>query len=232
MLEFLSNVYNLRILAALMMLAIATGLDIWKREINDALWIVFGVVAVVLIFFEPDLFHTLQIIGLSMIIAPLVLVMWRLGIFGGADAFGLIVLAALAPSISLSNNLITPFTTLTNAAIFSTSPLFVNAIRNLLALSRHENIFEGIDENRIKKTFAIFLGYRAESPKYSFSMEKMVGNSKKLDFSFHNADRDTFCNTKNTWVTPGMPYMLYIASGFVMQLLFGDIIFSVIGNLK
>lgn len=232
MMEFLLDVYNLRILSALIMLAIATALDIWKREINDVLWIVFGVVAVVLIFFESDLFNTLRIIGLSMIVAPLVLVIWRLGIFGGADAFGLIVLAALAPFISLSNNLTTPFTTLTNAAIFSVSPLFINAIRNLIAILKHKNIFQGIDETRLKKALAIFLGYRAENPKYSFSMEKMVGNSKKLDFSLRNADHDPFCDAKNTWVTPGVPYMLYIISGFIVQLLFGDVIFRVIDNLK
>ena len=230
MLEFLLDVYNIRILLALIMLTIASLTDVWKREINDILWIAFGAVAVVLIFFEPNLINTLKAIGVSLIIAPLALVIWRIGIFGGADALGLIVLAALAPHVSLSGNFITPFTTLTNAAILSAIPILINMIRNLIAMSNHENIFEGFDETKLKKTLAIFLGYRARAPKYSFSIEKKEGGSKKLDFSLRNVENDQFCNTSNTWVTPGIPYMLYITSGFVVQLLFGDIVFNAISN--
>ena len=230
MLDFTFDVYNLRVLSALVMLSIATALDVRKREINDSLWIAFGLVAVVLIFFEHDPVNELRTLGMSLIIAPIALVIWRFGIFGGADAFGLIVLASLAPSITLSGTLITPFTTLTNAAIFSTAPLFVNSIRNFIAISNHENIFEGFDETRLKKVAAIFLGYRSRNPKYSFSIEKIKGNSKKLDFSLHNVEREHFCNSSNTWVTPGIPYMLYVTGGFVTQLFFGDIIFNIIGN--
>ena len=230
MLDFLFDVYNLRILSALVMLSIATAIDVWKREINDSLWIAFGILAVVFIFFEHDPVIALRTLGISLIITPVALMIWRLGIFGGADAFGLIVLAGLAPNISLSGTLITPLTTLTNAAILSTAPLLVNFIRNLIAISNHENIFEGIDETRFKKAAAIFLGYKSKNPKYSFSIEKMEGNCKKLDFSIRNVEHEHFCNSSNTWVTPGIPYMLYITGGFITQLFFGDIIFNIVGN--
>ena len=226
------DVYNLRILFALIMLAIASFFDIWKREINDILWLVFAVITVVLIVFSPDLLVTLKTTGISLIVAPLVLVLWRVGIFGGADALGLITLAALAPEISLRGNIITPFSTLTNAAILSITPIFVNIIRNLIALSNHENIFEGFNETRLKKILAMFFGYRAKNPKHSFSIERMDGNSKKLDFSLKHAENEQFCNATNTWVTPGVPYMLYITGGFVVQLLFGDIIFNIISIIR
>ena len=230
MLDFTFDVYNLRLLSALVMLTLAAAIDIRKREINDSLWIAFGLLAVALIFFEHDQTNALKTLGISLIIAPVALVIWRIGIFGGADALGLIVLAALAPNITASGNIITPFTTLTNAAILSTVPLFVNFIRNGIAISNHENIFEDFDETRLKKIAAIFLGYRSRNPKYSFSIEKTSGNNKKLDFSLRNVEHTHFCNSSNTWVTPGIPYMLYIASGFIMQLLLGDIIFNTLGN--
>ena len=230
MLDFTFDVYNFRLLSALVMLSVAAVIDIRKREINDSLWIAFGLLAAVFIFFEHDKIIALKTLGISLIIAPIALVLWRTGIFGGADALGLIVLAALAPNITLSGNTITPLTTLTNAAILSTTPLFVNFIRNMIAIYNHENIFEGFDETRLKKMAAVFLGYRSKNPKYSFSIEKTSGNSKKLDFSLRNVEREHFCNSSNAWVTPGIPYMLYIAGGFTIQLLFGDIIFNIIGN--
>ena len=228
--DFFLDVYNIRILLALVMLSVASIIDVWKREINDLLWIGFGAAAVILIFFEPELIDTLKTIGISLLIAPIALVIWRVGVFGGADALGLIVLAALAPQASLLENLTSPFTTLTNAAVLSIIPIFVNVIRNVIAISNHKNIFEGFDETRSKKALAIFLGYRARNPKYSFSIEKIDGNHKKLDFSLHNVEHQAFCNTSDTWVTPSVPYILYITFGFIVQLIFGDIILNVIRN--
>ena len=229
MFEFMFEISNIRILSALIMLSIATTTDIWKREINDILWIVFGAISIVLIFFEPSITNSIINIGISLIIAPVALLIWRFGIFGGADALGLIVLAALAPQLSLSENTVTPFTTLTNAIIVSITPIFLNLIRNLIAITKHKNIFEGFEETRLKKIFAVFLGYRAKHPKYSFAIEKIEGNCKKIDFSFHHAENTEFCDKPDTWITPGIPYILYITVGFVIQLLFGDIIFN-IGN--
>ncbi len=205
------------------MLFAASFLDYWKREVHDILWIVFGISAIILIFFEVDYSEFLIEIGIAMIIAPIALLFWRFGIFGGADAFCLIVLAALAPQITLTDNFITPITTLTNAAILSVILLAVNAVRNIISILNHNNIFEGFNESKFRKVCAIFLGYRSKNPKHSFSIEKVQGNIKKLDFSMHHAENAEFCKTPNSWVTPGVPYILYITIGFIMQLFFGDI---------
>jgi preflagellin peptidase FlaK len=229
MFGFSFDTENLRILLALVMLLVASFYDVWKREINDILWIAFGIVSVVLIFFEPDLLFALRGVGISLIIAPIALIIWRVGMFGGADALGLIVLAALAPHATLSQSQITPFTTLTNAAILSTAPIFLNLIRNMIAISRHQDIFSGFEETKRNKLIAMFLGYRAKNPKHSFSIEKIEGNHKKLDFSFRNAEQSEFNSGSDVWVTPGIPYMIYITAGFVVQIIFGDIIFHIMG---
>ena len=213
------------------MLIIASVLDIRKREINDILWIGFGVVAFVLFIFSGDLWGTAKMIGLSMIIAPIAIVIWRLGIFGGADALCLIVLAGLAPMASIYGTWVTPITPLTNAAVISITPLFTNLARNLFAISRKQNIFEGLDETRLKKIIAIFVGYRARNPKFSFSIEKSDGNHKKLDFGFQHAETTQFCDTRETWVTPGIPYIIYITAGFIIQLIYGDIIVNLIRSI-
>src|SRR5574340_153590 len=155
MLPYNLDINILRISIGLTMLLIASVLDIKKREINDILWIGFGAVAAVLVVISPDPWSTVKSVGISMIIAPIVLVIWRFGIFGGADAFCLIVLGALAPMASLQGNTITPMTTLTNAAIMSVVPLFANLARNLIALSQKKDIFNGLNETRLNKTIAL-----------------------------------------------------------------------------
>lgn len=226
-----SDLTIFRILSATVMLIIASTWDLWKREINDILWIVFAAIAVILVFFEPSLTNFILDLGISMIVVPVALLLWRIGIFGGADAFALMVLAALTPQVSLTENFITPFTALTNAAIFSVTPLFLNLIRNMFAVLRHDNIFEGFEETRLRKFLALFLGYRSANPKFSFSIERIVNNHKKLDFALHNAEKAEFCNTKNSWVTPGIPYILYISAGFFVQLFYGDVVLNILRSI-
>lgn len=221
------NMDGLRVVLALSMLGYATYSDLRNREISDFLWIIFGGISVVLIFFSSDMMHLLTNVGISLIIAPVVIVIWRLGFFGGADAFGLVVLAALVPEFSISDGLITPFTVLTNSAVLSIVPILFNVSRNLISIAKHENIFNGLEnETKRNKIFALFLGYKATNPKFSFSIEKQDGSTRRLDFSLKHADNAEFCSSKNTWVTPGIPYMIYITFGFIIQLAYGDILFS------
>jgi len=228
MLDALSEITIVRMIAAFVMLGLASFFDLKKREINDILWIGFSALSVVLIFLSPDIWASLRIVGVSLIIAPVALVLWRFGVFGGADAFCLIVLASLAPMFTLNASQITPFSTLTNAAILSVTPLFVNLCRNVVSIIRKEDIFEGIDETKTKKIIAVFIGYKAKNPKYSFSLERIVDGKKRLDFSLKHAEQALFCNDDGTWVTPGVPYVLYITAGFVVQVLYGDLIFNAI----
>jgi preflagellin peptidase FlaK len=229
MLESVSQLYYIRIILALVMLLTASFLDIRKREINDMLWIGFGAISVVLIFFDTDVWHTVFTLAFAMIIAPVALLLWRLGIFGGADALCLIVLASLAPMQTLNNTQITPFTSLTNAAIFSIAPIFVNIVRNMIAVLRKEDLFKGVEASKLNRAMAFCIGYKTKNiPKYSFSMERMTDGIRKLDFSLKHAENETFCTAENTWVTPGIPYIIYITAGFITQIFYGDLILNMI----
>jgi len=227
MLEF--DIFQIRILFAIMMLSSATVIDIRKREISDLMWIIFGVVSVILLFFEKDIIQAAFGVGFSLIVAPLVLILWRFGLFGGADALGLIVLAALAPMATLSDSVVSPFSIVVNSALLSITPMIVNFIRNSIRLLRKDNIFQDFDEPTSKKIFAMFIGYKSKNPKYSFSLETQVGKKKRLNITLHNSDTAEYCNTPNTWVTPGLPFMIFIFGGFILQLFFGDVILSLIG---
>ena len=231
MIESLIELNQLRIILALGMLGYASYTDVTKREISDYVWVIFGVLAGIMLIFEPNITEGLVNIGISLIVAPVVIIIWRIGLFGGADAFAIIVLAALVPQITLSEGTVTPFTILTNAVLFSISPLFFNFFRNLVAIAKKDNIFEGFEEPQRKRIMAMFLGYRAKNPKYGFSIEKKAGKHKKLNLVLHHAEYAEFCTTPNTWITPGVPYLLFITAGFIIQLLYGDVIFSFLGKI-
>jgi len=223
------DILHIRILFALAMLGAATIIDIKSREISDLIWIVFGVISGILLFFEPNIIEAAFGVGFALIVAPLVLILWRFGLFGGADALGLIVLSALAPMATLSDSAVSPFSIVVNSALLSVSPMVVNFIRNSILILRKEDIFHDFDETNSKKIFAMFLGYRSKNPKYSFSLETKVGKKKRLNIALHNSDTAEYCTTPDTWVTPGLPFMIFILGGFIIQLLFGDVILNLIG---
>ena len=223
------DILHIRILFALAMLGTATIIDIRSREISDLIWIVFGVISGILLFFEPNIIEAAFGVGFALIVAPLVLILWRFGLFGGADALGLIVLSALAPMATLSDSVVSPFSIVVNSALLSVSPMVVNFIRNSILILRKEDIFHDFDETNSKKIFAMFLGYRSKNPKYSFSLETKVGKKKRLNIALHNSDTAEYCTTPDTWVTPGLPFMIFILGGFIIQLLFGDVILNLIG---
>ncbi len=231
MLEGILDIGIVRILAALVMLGLASLIDLKKREINDKLWIIFSCVAVLLLFASSDFWLNLKTTGLSLIISPVALILWRFGIFGGADALCLIVLAGLAPMSSMVQSQISPFTTLENASIITVIPLFINLGRNVVSIIRGNDIFNGIDESNLKKILAMFVGYRTKNSKYSFCIEHIIDGRRRLDFSPKHAEKVLFCNKSDVWVTPGLPYVLYITGGFIIQIMYGDLILNLVHSL-
>ncbi len=226
MIESLTNYEIIGIGLALTMLIVGSIIDVWKREIHDYYWIGFGVFGFLLVFISSDLISNLLTIGFALIIAPFGILMWRIGLFGGADAFALVALAVIAPIATISENVVTPFTTLSNAAVLFIIPFLINLTRNAIAQIKGECIFEGFDEKTGKKIAAILIGYKAKNPKFGFAIEKIENGKKKLDLAIHHSENQEFCTKPNTWITPGIPYLLLITGGFIIQILYGDILLS------
>ena len=171
---------------ALTMLIVGSIIDVRKREIHDYYWIGFASVGFLLLFIDPDIIPNLLTIGFALIIAPFVILLWRMGLFGGADAFALIALAVIAPMATFSENAVTPFTTLSNAATLFVIPLSINVIRNMIAQIKGENIFEEFDASTAKKSAAVLMGYRAKNPRFGFTIEKTENGKKKFDLAMHH----------------------------------------------
>ena len=224
--ELVSDLFLIRIILALSMLTVGGIYDLWKREVHDYLWIIFGVSGGILLIFEPLQMEVIYSTLFALIITPISIIIWRMGLFGGADAFALIALAVIAPQLTISENSVTPFTTLSNAAILFVIPLLLNAFRNLVSIIKGNSIFDGFEEPIFKKIIVSFLGYRAKNPKYGFLIEKTENGIKIISLSFHHAENKEFTKSKNVWITPGIPYLLLIVGGFLIQLVYGDLILT------
>ncbi|NIP62690.1 MAG: peptidase [Nitrosopumilaceae archaeon] len=212
----------MRIVCAGTILAIASFLDFKYREIHDKFWLASGIITglIILIFYNHIAFDAIAISLLIMV--PVSLMLWKIGFFGGADSFALIILAALIPQISLVEATLMPFTILTNSLVLIVIPVFFNVFYNSWLLLKKEVIFEGFCESRYRKIVAFLIGYRSKNPKFGFIMQKGIDGKKKFLFEFHNAEQAEFCRERDVWVTPGLPFLILILGGFLVQIFYGD----------
>jgi preflagellin peptidase FlaK len=217
----------IRVSAAICMLTIGSLQDLRFRQVSDYLWMGFGIFAIILFFIQLDDSLFLNSIFLSMIfLVPTSLVLWYFGLFGGADALALIVLSSLAPFATFTDETITPFTILVNASLAIVGFLFFNLFRNLRKIFQNEKIFKDFEESTTNKILACLFGTISKNPKFCFPMQEIIDGKKKFTFRIHHAENTRYCDEPNSWVSPGMPFIIFIMVGFLLQIVFGDIIFS------
>src|SRR5581483_5382575 len=91
-----------RIALALAMLGIASFLDLRKREVSDLLWVIFGAAAGITYIFDfPSTSAEQATVAMSLALtAGISFGIYKSGMFGGADALGLVVLAAIMATYS------------------------------------------------------------------------------------------------------------------------------------
>jgi len=180
---------------------------------------------------------------------------FRLCLFGGADAKCLIAISVLIPEhpgfacvysqfTANSPLMLFPFaiTTLLNAALFSLSvPLFL-FVYNLLTLSREE--LRG-------NLGCLFIGYKLRIEAlsemvnkhtrlvHSYEADEEGGDIKRI-YIFGGVELDAEvvealknCHARgkigeSVWVTPELPFILFITAGFFTSLLYGNLIFHII----
>jgi preflagellin peptidase FlaK len=171
---------------------------------------------------------------------------YRLGLFGGADALALIIMSAILPiyssSPSLVGNLISfstttlhpvaPLIVLTNAVfIFSISLVAWNVIRNLRYSSKNPRmLFEGLQHEPIsKKILAVIIGHRSEkNPQYAFSIERKVNGKREFDFAPKPAETREYDARKGVWVTSAAPFLVYMAAGLIVMVAGGGDLMAII----
>jgi preflagellin peptidase FlaK len=209
------------------MLGTASAMDLRSRSVSDWLWIVFGAAAAAMYALDLSGQQELPMLALSLGLAGgISFAVYRAGLFGGADALGFFTLALLVPQyggqylVAGSQPAIFPLAVLTNALLISCAQIAFNVARNLLSM-RNGPLFSGLEqEPAARKAIAFMIGYRAQNPRFAFSIEDV--EKKRFNFAPAHAETARYETAKGVWVTPGTPFLLYMLAGFVAAVLAGS----------
>jgi preflagellin peptidase FlaK len=223
-----------RVALGLAMFGCACYFDVRSRSVSDLLWIIFaGAAGITYIFDFPSSWNegvaTIASIALA---AGVSYGIYRSGLFGGADMLAIITLAAIMPLYSYpllapvdasgSFHPFAPLIVLTNGVIFSVVQVLANLARNAFNRGR---LFDGLQhEPTAKKIVAVFIGHRSANPRYAFPIEKVVRGKRQFDFGMMPAETTEYETRKDVWVTSATPFLLFLAAGYVMMLMAGDML--------
>ncbi|MEM2760855.1 MAG: A24 family peptidase C-terminal domain-containing protein [Nitrososphaerales archaeon] len=219
---------TIKFLIYLGFLSVASIQDVRSRYISDIIWIIAGIVLAPILFFEViigrfDIFATILSVIFAVAIAyPLN----RIGFLGGADGFALVLLALYMPSFESKELLGLPvISVIANASILSLTEVCVNFSRNVSMLVHSKDIFLGFEgEPTHRKILAMFMGHRsAEVRGLLLPMERMENGRRCFNFSVGRASSD-FAKGNDIWVTPALPFIVYITAGYILLFLIGDLL--------
>jgi archaeal preflagellin peptidase FlaK len=221
------------------MLLFTSYSDMKKREVEDKVWIVFGGGGVVLQVYEIYSHETgIVALALSLVLATVIgMGLFFFGFYGGADGKALIVLGILVPVFTPRIGLysIAPLIVLTNGVLLSILLPVVILFLNVSRLLRRQRIFDGFQEPWYRKAVACFLGYKqtGKPREFQFSMEKETNSenpeAKKFQFSMMQEDFET---KGNTWVTPGIPLLVFFTAGYFVMLVYGDVVIAIVQSVS
>jgi len=233
----------------------ASWTDIKSRSVTNWLWLLMIVVGIPLATYDILIYRIPFLIPLTFSLLftfALSYLCFRLNLFGGADAKSLICISLLIPthpcfrffshhfpiSLSVNNELVLfPFaiSTLLNATILTLIVLLALFCYNLLILR--------LDELR-KNVGLLFIGYKLPIDKLTdvkhtrlihLYEEKEGRLEKKFIFGGMEIDRGIIEKLKKyaavgeldkeVWVTPDLPFILFITAGFLISVLYGNFLF-------
>lgn len=236
---------SLAITISILFVGYAALEDLRKREVRDIVWLSYGTFG----FLSSGFLASQDKLGIMYfgqvaLVAGVGLALYFLKLFGGADAKALVCLSlaipgkpgVVMPQIQLP---IFTFSVLANAVILASLLIPVMFAKNLCwKLSTGRRLFEGFERNSfLSKLGALAFGYKMEyskvsASKYLFLMEgkDKQTDQRRLEISFRVGD---FVNqgpegAKYVWVTPGIPFLLFIFSGLITTLLLGDLTLSLL----
>lgn len=246
------------VLASFTFLIYSSWSDIVSREVSDRVWLIFYPIGLVLtaarLIVQTDSWLLILVSIITAVVIALLLP--SLGLWGGADGKGFICLALMNPLIpALGGNLfhivdpLFPLVVFSNAYVASLASMLYPIQRNLRTLQRHK-LFEGMEhENHLHKVAAFLTGYQVpidelESKPHLFLLESVHRQESTIsrDFEFNpriDLDRSKeLAEIKRAagsgllrggiWVSPGLPFLVFVTLGLAISLLLGDIVWSFI----
>jgi preflagellin peptidase FlaK len=195
-----------------------------------------------------------------LLVAGINIFLFYIGFFGGADVKAFICLSIafpfqptfLQPGLGIVSPLYT-MSIFSNAVLISSLTAVGIFLYNvLLYFVKSESFFEGLDQESIfKKMLILFTGYkiqiselrrrpylvplevfsREENGEITRSLKLFVRTDVEPESSIAEIESFFGSHSQKVWVTPFLPYIVFITVGFIVTLFVGDIIFWVITRI-
>jgi len=257
-LDYVINLIS--ILVVLAFLGYGSWSDIKTREVSNIVWLLFAPIGATLtvarLYFSPELLWIS--LGSIIVATSFALLLFYAGVFGGADAKGLICIGISIPT--LPENILAyatlfhpffPVVVLTNSFLVAISMALYILVRNIFwKYSTHGSLFLGLEkEPAWKKAFALVSGYKAdfgevEEKIYLYPLEEVVESGGAVErrlnlFVEAEVERQDLIEKlrsyvekavipREIWATPGLPMLVFVTIGFILAFVVGDLIFSII----
>jgi hypothetical protein len=232
------------------MLGYASWIDLKTREIHDLVWLVFGGLGLIIALY--DVYSgglTIIWFGAVVLISSAISIcLGYFGLFGGADVLAFIALSVLhplppqglEPSLGIVSPLY-PLTLFSNSALSGASYSLIQLVRNLASSLHGKNLFRGLEEEPIwRKLAVLFTGLKMEvgsvrGPPFQYPLEMPASeenSGRRLILMPDIQDDDSAVEVFNTlealgvkeiWVSNTLPFLVYIAIGYILSLILGDI---------
>jgi len=239
-----------RVLLSVAMLGYASWSDLRTREVYDLTWLVFGGLGLVLDLYEVST-GALSLTALAVPVlfsTTLSFALGYIGLFGGADFKAFVALALLQPyrprivrpALAVVS-VVYPLTVFSNSALAGASSALVLLVRNLSAASSGSPLFEGLDSESPWRKFVILIsGMKVKldsvrGPPFQYPLEAPLGEAgaeRKLvlmpDLEEDEAASEVFerlrrAGVEEVWVSHTLPFLVFIAFGYISALLLGDV---------
>jgi preflagellin peptidase FlaK len=248
------------IVVSVILLIYASWNDYISREVPDIVWIIFAPIGIVLTSLRLYIYQDLILVSLFSvaIIAIISLIAFYTGMFGGADAKALICMTLAMPvyPIFLTKFIqpMFPLSVMVNSFLMASFVSTYAILRNIYWLvSKKGKLFYELESESLgKKILAFISGFKISIDKYKTDkhlqliekIETKNGTQKKhLEIFFILEDHGEVLNdyvpkeylkmnsTRNVWVTPLIPMIIFITLGYLATLIIGDTVLNIIVDL-
>jgi preflagellin peptidase FlaK len=235
----------IRTAVAFAMLGYGSFKDLRTREIHDLLWVAGGGAGLVLDAYELFL-GTLSLRQLAFSVGFMIaagLVLGYLRLFGGADLLAFIALSVIHPRAPVYLQInwgwsppFYAFTLISNTAFAGIVTPLVTLARNLSTLGGGADLFERHrDVSVLRKAALMFTAVNVKlgdvrGPPYQYPLEETGGvvrlrpdiwDDEKAAEAFRDLDER---GIERVWVSATLPYLVLITVGYLLSVVFGDVL--------
>lgn len=211
-------------------LAYASYRDLVDRLVDDWVWLTCASVTTPVTVYQLLVGKLNPLLTAFSIIITSILsyIFYRAGLYGGADAKGVIVVGLTLPIAysGLRYHPFAPISILLNALILSLAiPLTMSLINFYRIVVRREDLFSDFRaEKTYRKIAAVFLGTLLRNPEKHRFWAPMEEYRDGWTFRF-SPDIEDFWKPLRAegWATPSIPLLVFITAGAIVDYALGDL---------